>query len=90
MEELTNAAGMIREAMAHTSREKLPHAAGVPPWGLRRCTLLLGYYLKTLGLGTFDYVLGMGEGEDGDQYSHAGRVTSLSISRPTSFQPKHL
>lgn len=34
-------------------------------------TLLLGYYLKTLGLGTFDYVLGMGEGEDGDQYSHA-------------------
>lgn len=72
MEGLTKAAGMFREAIGHTSREKLPVTLQEFPHGAcGDATLLLGYYLKTLGFGTFDYVLGMGEDEDGGQYSHA-------------------
>lgn len=44
---------------------------GFPAGACGDATPLLGYYLKTHGFGTFDYVSGIGEDEDGERTSHA-------------------
>ncbi|KAB2716400.1 hypothetical protein F9K97_24275 [Brucella anthropi] len=72
MEDLTKAAEAFRAAMANTRPEKLPVTLQEFPHGTcGDATLLLGYYLKTHGFGTFDYVLGMATDDDRERYSHA-------------------
>lgn len=72
MEELTKAAAVFRAAIEQTRAEKLPITLQAFPAGAcGDATVLLGYYLKTQGFGTFDYVLGMREDADGERYSHA-------------------
>lgn len=72
MDELAKAAAAFRAAIEQTPAAKLTVCMlGFPAGACGDATPLLGYYLKTRGFGTFNYVLGMAEGEDGDQYSHA-------------------
>ncbi|MBD9638475.1 hypothetical protein IB277_19415 [Ensifer sp. ENS07] len=71
MDELAKAAGAFRAALENTPRAALPVTLQEFPNGAcGDATLLLGTYLKTLGFGTFDYVLGRGE-DNGETYSHA-------------------
>ncbi|ULJ74490.1 hypothetical protein [Rhizobium gallicum] len=72
MDELAKAADVFRAAMENTPRTKLPITLQEFPHGAcGDATLLLGYHLRSLGFGTFDYVSGEGTDEDGEWYSHA-------------------
>lgn len=72
MDELANAAAAFRAAIERTPAAQLPIGLqGFPKGACGDATDLLGYYLKTQGLGTFDYVSGEGWDEDGEWFSHA-------------------
>ncbi|MGG7539353.1 hypothetical protein [Rhizobium sp. 12,4] len=72
MNELVRAAAAFRAAIEQTpSAELTVTMQDFPHGACGDATLLLGYFLKTLGFGTFDYVLGLREDEEGEQYSHA-------------------
>lgn len=72
MDELAKAAETFRAALENTPSAKLPIGLQAFPRGAcGDASLLLGYYLKTQGFGTFDYVSGAGWDENGEWYSHA-------------------
>ncbi|MFK3968598.1 hypothetical protein ACI2KT_34125 [Ensifer adhaerens] len=72
MDELAKAAAAFRAAIEQTPAAKLPITLQAFPEGAcGDATDLLGYYLKTQGFGTFDYVSGEAWDEDGEWYSHA-------------------
>ncbi len=71
IEKLAEAAAQFRRAIERTDPAKLPIGLRTFPVGAcGDATLLLGAHLKSLGFGSFEYVLGRrGEGED--RHSHA-------------------
>lgn len=72
MDELTRAAAAFRAAIEQTPAAKLPIGLQAFPTGACGDTTdLLGYYLKSQGFGTFDYVSSEGWDDDGEWYSHA-------------------
>lgn len=71
MEQLEIFARLFRTAIEQTPRDSLPITLQKFPAGAcGDATLLLGHYLKSQGLGDFEYVQGQ-RGEAEDRHSHA-------------------